>query len=421
MELYLSPVERSCLRDLAARQAEIASLPVMEARRAQWTALNDGDVSVPPPVVIETWTFDRDFLPGSLLRCASETGRGIERQLLANIRNHEMIDDDKVIPGEFRYGWRASIDRWGVEIPRRVVRDSQGEELGFEQEHPIKDIDRDFEKLQPPSCRVDREATSAYAALLDDLLGDLLPPRLATGHFGDTMLTQAMVTLMGMEAYFLAMYDNPDGVHRLMAYLRDNALAVMRWAEHEGLLRVNNGNEASFGSSYNFTTELPAPGHVDPAARLCDLFGSSNSQETVGIAPSMFHEFCFPYYRDVCEPFGLLYWGCCEPANPFWDDLSRLPHLKKVSISRWADEAFMGEALRGTGVIYSRKPHPNFLGVEVELDEAGWRHHIRATLDATRGVGVEFIVRDVYTVHGNLNKPRRAVEIAREEISQAGR
>ena len=41
-----------------------------------------------------------------------------------------------------------------------------------------------------------------------------------------------------------------------------------------------------------------------------------------------------------------------------WDDLRQLPHLKKVSISRWCDQRFMGEALRGTGIVFSRKPDP---------------------------------------------------------------
>jgi hypothetical protein len=192
----------------------------------------------------------------------------------------------------------------------------------------------------------------------------------------------------------------------------------MRWAEGEGLLRVNNGNQDSFGSSYNFTTALPAPGWDGGPARLRDMWGNANSQETVGVSPAMFHEFCLPYYRDVCEPMGLLYYGCCEPAHPFWDDIRELPHLKKVSISRWCDESFMGEALQGTGVVYSRKPDPNLLGVDVELDEDAWAEHIRTSLEATPGVFVEFIVRDVYTVHGNLGKPRRAVEIARAEIDR---
>jgi len=39
-------------------------------------------------------------------------------------------------------------------------------------------------------------------------------------------------------------------------------------------------------------------------------------------------------------------------------------------------------------------------------------------VEATRGVAVEFIVRDVYTVHGNLDNPRRAVDVARREIDR---
>ena len=174
---------------------------------------------------------------------------------------------------------------------------------------------------------------------------------------------------MGMEAYFMAIYDSPDAVHRLMAFLRDNALRLMRWAEDEGLLRANSGNQDSFGSSYNFTTRLPQASCDGQPVRQSAMWGNANSQETVGMSPRMFHEFCFPYYRDVVEPMGLLYYGCCEPAHPFWDDISQLPHLKKVSISRWCDQAFMADALRGTGIVFSRKPDPNFLSVDVKLDE----------------------------------------------------
>jgi hypothetical protein len=78
----------------------------------------------------------------------------------------------------------------------------------------------------------------------------------------------------------------------------------------------------------------------------------------------------------------------------------------------------MGEALRGTEIVFSRKPDPNYLSVEAKLDEGAWAAHIRETLEATRGCFVEFIVRDVYTVHGDLNNPRRAVEIARREVDR---
>jgi hypothetical protein len=418
MEWHIPADERAYLRELARKQAEYAALPIMAQRKQNWYDLNDGCPGARPPVVVETWTFDRDFLPERLLRCASPVGRTVERQLLRHVRNHELIDDDKVIPDTFDIGWFIDMDEFGVKIEKEMIADAEGVETGYRFRHPIKDLARDLPMLKPATCRVDREKTFAWQAFLTDLLGEFLPVCIRYYAPVSTMLTHRLVEVMGMEAFFTAMCDQPDAVHALMAYLRDNALGLLRWAEAEGLMRLNNGNQDSFGSSYNFTTRLPAPDYDGSHVRLRDFWGCSNSQETVGVSPRMFHEFCFPYYRDVCEPMGLLYYGCCEPAHPFWEDIRQLPHLKKVSISRWCNQEFMGEALRGTEIVFSRKPNPNYLSVEAKLDEEAWAAHIRETLEATRGCLVEFIVRDVYTVHGDLNNPRRAVEIARREVDR---
>jgi hypothetical protein len=418
MEWQIPDSERAYLKELAKKQAGYAALPVMGERRKMWYALNDGQAGARPPVIVEPWTFDRDFMPESVCRCASRDGKSIERQLLRNLRNHELLDDDKAMPETFDIGWFVSVDEFDVKIERRTIEDADGIPTGYEWIHPIKDLKRDLAMLKPAACSVDVERTLRYKAFLEDLFGGVLPVCIRTGTYGATMLTHRVIELMGMELFFMSMYDSPDELHHLMGYLRDNALRVMRWAEANQLLRVNNTHQSSFGSSANFTTKLPAPGYKAPTARLCDMWGSLNSQETVGVSPGMYHEFVFPYYRDVVEPMGLLYYGCCEPAHPFWEDIRRLPHLKKVSISRWCDQQMMGDALRGTDIVFSRKPDPNFLSVDKTLNEEGWAAHIRETLEATRGVLVEFIVRDVYTVHGNLNNPRRCVEIARREIDK---
>jgi len=316
MEWQIPTEERAYLRELARKQAEYAALPVMAQRRQMWLDLNDGRPAR-PPVVIETWTFDRDFMPAGAIRCVSETARSIEWQLLRNIRNHELIDDDKAIPDTFEMGWFADIDHLGVKIPQEAVKDAQGVETGYRFLHPATGPKEALDLLRPAVCRVDRERTMAWKAFLENLFDGLLNVRLSTGVFGWTSLTQIVIRLMGMEAFFTALYDSPDDLHRLMAFLRDNALRVMRWAEAEGLLRVNNDVPDNSSSSYTITARLPAAGYRPPAARLCDMWGSAEIQETVGISPEMFHEFCFPYYRDICRPMGLLYYGCCEPAHPF--------------------------------------------------------------------------------------------------------
>jgi hypothetical protein len=414
----IPPAERAYLRELAKKQAEYAALPIMEQRKQMWYDLNDAHPGARPPVVIETWTFDRDFLPESVFQCTSPEGRYIETQLLRNIRNHELINDDKVIPDTFDIGWFIQEDEFGVEIEREDIPDSDGVVTGFRFHHPISDLENDLSILKPSTFQVDRQKTLTWQEYLADLFGGYLPVEIRTGCHTSTMLTHRVIELMGMQAFFTAILDQPEAVHRLMAYLRDNALSRMRWLESEGLLRLNNGNQDSFGSSYNFTTRLPQDDLDGGPVRLADFWGCSNSQETVGISPAMFREFCFPYYREVCEPFGLLYYGCCEPVHSFWNEISQLPHLKKVSISPWSDQEFMGEALRGTEIVFSRKPDPNFLSVDERLDESAWADHIRETLAATHGVFVEFIVRDVYTLHGDVNNARRAVEIARNEVEE---
>ncbi|HEY6056557.1 MAG TPA: hypothetical protein VIV06_00920, partial [Candidatus Limnocylindrales bacterium] len=69
MEWHLPEDERAHLRALAARQAEYAALPVMAERERTWFDLNDGSPGARPPVVVETWTFDRDFLPEPVFGC----------------------------------------------------------------------------------------------------------------------------------------------------------------------------------------------------------------------------------------------------------------------------------------------------------------------------------------------------------------
>jgi len=227
--------------------------------------------------------------------------------------------------------------------------------------------------------------------------------------------------LMSMETFFMAMYDCPDTLHALLGLLRDNASRMCQWAEAEGLLVLNNGNQCTCGTCFNFTTQLPRRPAVPGPAKLADMWAGMDSQETVGVSPELFHKFCFPYYRDLAELFGLVYWGCCEPVDPIWElSISKLPHLKAVSISRWADQRYMADVLDGQGIVFSRKPNPNLLGVDVNLDEAAWAAEIRATLAATAGknIPVEFVVRDVYSLQGNLAKARRAVAIARAEIDQ---
>jgi len=421
MPYSLPENERTYLRELAKRQAEIAALPVMAERRKMWTAMNDAVPGARPPFAIETWTFDRDFMPASIHQCTTSYGRGLEGAFLRRIREYEILNDDKVTPDTLDMGWHTWCDPFGIEIKTDYVADAEGVTMGYHFQCPITDLSDGFDMVKPATFGVDKEGTLEEKAFLEETFGDILPVRLRSGVYANNYLTQQLMRLMSMETFFTAMYDAPDNLHALMGLLRDNAVRMARWAEAEGLLELNNGNQMTCGTCFNFTTLLPKGEVTLGQVKLSDMWAGMDSQETVGVSPELFHEFCFPYYRDLAEMYGLVYWGCCEPADPIWEtSLSQLPNLKAVSISRWADQHFMADALAGTGIVYSRKPNPNLLGVDVNLDEEAWAAEIRETLEITTGknIPLEFVVRDVYTMHGNLGKARRAVEIARAEIDR---
>ncbi|MDD4797558.1 MAG: hypothetical protein PHO66_07305, partial [Eubacteriales bacterium] len=227
-------------------------------------------------------------------------------------------------------------------------------------------------------------------------------------------LTQRVVHWMGMENMFYAMYDYPDEFHGMMARMADDQIAFFTMLEQKGLLLPTAGDQRLWQGSRCFTDELPAKGPVGVG----EVWGHMDSQESVGLSPQMYGEFIFPYYRRVSQRFGLFSYGCCEAIDPVWQYLCTLPNLRKVSISPWCDEQTMGERLRGGKITYLRKPSPNFLGVDKQLDEDGLRVHMERTARAACGCPLEISQRDVYTIHHNPEKVRRYVQIARQSMEK---
>lgn len=410
--------ERAYLRKLAKKYLEYAMLPVMEERRKLWYAHNSL-AAERPVIVMEHLSFMDDILPA--LKCESPAARHLEIILLLDIVNHEKIDDDKVIPPYLSIHWNIGIDLFGVKIEREHAKDSSGRDLGYAFHHPIKDLKKDLHKLKPSTFHVDRASTLEFKAFVEEIVGDLLPVRIKNQSFVWHAAPSARaVELMGLETMMVSMLDYPDEMHALYRFLTDDILAYVRWQQEEGLLVLNNENDYAGAGSYGFTTELPSAGYrAGGSVKTKDLWLNMNSQETVGISPSMYEEFVLPYYMEIAGEFGLVYYGCCEPVHDIWKKrLEKLPNLRKVSISPWCNEEMMGEALRGSRVIYSRKPSPNFIGVGEKLDEEAFSAHIAKTLQAAKGCSLEFIFRDTYTLSGDASKPERAVKIVRDLIER---
>ena len=180
---------------------------------------------------------------------------------------------------------------------------------------------------------------------------------------------------------------------------------------------LNNEDDYVGSGSVGYTSELPRPDRPAGApARVADLWGLSESQETVGVSPRMFEEFVFQYQESIISRFGLSYYGCCEPIDKRIKIIKRLPNLRRLSVSPWCNQERMADEL-GRDYIFCRKPAPAMISTAV-WDEDLIRDDLRTTLRIARHCPLELVMKDVHTLAGQPWRLGRWVQIAREVCSE---
>lgn len=401
--------DRDILRELARQVRELAQSPEMARLRSEWTAHNDLTPGRPMVLVSPEGSWP-ELLPQEVCRCVDPQCRQWEWTLRARLYQRQVIRDDSPMEPWFNVHWRVNRGDYGVEIPY-VHGDNRG---SYVWDPPIKDLDADFAKLRPRQFSVDRAATLAEMQRANEMFGDILPVRIHGSLWWTVGLTREAVLLIGLEQLMLAMYDQPESLHRLMAFLRDDALAYIRWCQSEGLLTSNTGADGVGSGGIGCTASLASSG--ESPARLADLWGFSESQETVGVSPTMFEEFVLPYQTPLMEQFGLNYYGCCEPLEHRIGSVMRsIPRLRRVSVAPQANQRALAEAL-GPEHIYVRKADP--VPVCVDFTEEGVRADLRRTLSQPVKGPMEIILKDTHTVQNEPWRIARWVELAREEVAK---
>lgn len=396
--------ERAYLRELARKYMEYAELDEMREKEGLWYKHNDFQ-SRWTPVIMEIDTFLDDIMPP--LKCTSKYAREIEKYLQYYIVNYELIHDDKVIPREYRVPMQIDFKLFGLDMKQEHA--DSGKSIGFHTQQAITDLETQVYQLKPSVYSYNKEETEKHFAYAQEILGDIMPVVYENQSLRWSLCpTKAAVDLMTMQELFMAMYDCPDEVHLLLRKITDEFIAFCRWQEKEGLLTWNGGNHYAGAGSYGFTRKLKQNSPL-----LKDMWGNTNSQESVGISPAMYEEFLTPYFREIAEMFGAVYYGCCEPANEAWNSIKTYPGLRKVSVSAWADQEYMGKVLAENNIVYSRKPSPNFVGVPDSFDEEAFEKYMEETFRCASECQLEIIFRDIYSLDGDLSKPGRAVEITK--------
>ena len=380
----------------------------------------DHDAGVPGSrvmVIAETWYLSdaRKPVNDADLLCVDPWARGIEYGLRQKQFEIETLRDDHTVLPWISYSPTIHASDFGV--PSSIHREAGANPLAFQYHAALTTLDdAEFSRLHPREFRWDQAVELRERERLEAVFSGILGVRRRTnGYQVHLPITSTCLDFVGLDGFMTLMYENPEGLHRLLAFIRDDRLALLQFLEDNRLLELNNENDYIGSGCMGYSNQLPASDFTG-TVRPKDTWFFSESQESVSISPAFYGEFVFPYLRAIAEKFGRVYYGCCEGVDPIWQYVSTLPNLQRVSISPWANEEKMGAFCRERNVVYSRKPSPNlFMGTT--YDEAAAREHLEKTVACTQGCRLEFIHRDVYTVNDELERFVRWVELVREAAS----
>ena len=410
-----TPHDCDILRRLAAQVREIADNPLNLDRKRLWLQ-HDAGHAERPMILAEAWVAYKD-LPDSSLECVEPWARGIEDKLRFTIYEFQTLRDDHVVEPYVQLNWRVNPSDYGVQSKTHYAERVSGNVSSRQWEPPLQNLSSDLAKLKPRVFSVDRETTLASKQHLESVFDGILPVRIRGGFYWTLGMTITVIDLIGLENYMTYMCTEPEGLHQLMAFLRDDHLAFVDWLEKENLFTLNNENDYIGSGSMGYTHDLPMPGYVPGGlVRSTDLWCLSESQETALVSPDMFDEFVFQYQLPIMQRFGKVYYGCCEAVHQRWHILERIPNLARVSVSPWCDQAFMADAMAGR-CVFSRKPNPTLISTGY-FDEDAIRDDLRTTIQTAHNCALEIIMKDVHTLAGDPSRIARWVELAFQTLDE---
>ncbi|MBN1673367.1 MAG: hypothetical protein JXR37_20145 [Kiritimatiellae bacterium] len=396
------------IRRLVDRYLELAYDPVMDERRDLWRRLHNLE-RVRPPIWVRGGRFWDEITEANALECEDPFLRGQEKMLRQSIHRFGFNDDYIVEP------WltvRAALRcrDWGVHGQRTRPAASHG---AWKDEYPLQDL-ADIGKLRMPFHEIDEAATQARVDKLRDVVGDRIEIDVDrspayVSFAGD--LSTALGRLRGIENFMLDMYDNPGGLHRLMAFMRDGVLATHDQAEAAG----DWGLTSHQNQAMTYGAGLPEPKPNTRGVPRAQLWAYAAAQEFTLVSPQFHEEFLLRYQMPILAPFGMVAYGCCEDLSNKIDMLRRnLPNLRRIAVAPAANVRRCAEQI-GTDYVICYRPSPADM-VCCGYDEGRIRRIVGDALESLCGKVFDVMLKDIDTVQGDQDRLRRWVAVVRTMV-----
>ncbi len=417
-EIEIGPRDTEILRRLASELAGYAALPVHVEKARLWQELNDLRSSRPMVWINEIPWHEMDVDDELTLQTEDAWAQDQERELRRTLYQWRHLPGDMILSDHLACPLAIHSTDFGIVEDVEVARTDDANDIVSREFHiQIRDFD-DLEKIRMPQVTHNETATEFRYRAMCEVYEGILPVR-KTGqtHIWYTPWDY-LIRWWGVEEAMLDLVQRPDLVHAGVDRMVDAWMVELDQFEAQDLLSLDANNTRIGSGGYGYTEVLPGQPFDPDHVRAHNMWGCSNAQIFSEVSPQMRWEFAVEHDMRWLRRWGMTYYGCCEPLDKSIDVIRRIPNLRKISTTPWADTARMVEQV-GTDYVLSRKPNPAvFATDEWHPDRA--RRELRDFLEQARGCHVELIMKDISTVRYQPQRLWEWATIAMEEAQAFG-
>ena len=316
------------IQELATQTAEIAALPVQEEKRMLWSKLNALEPERPMVMVDQVCWNEMNINDELTLQCTDPELHGYEQRLRRTLYQWRHFPVDMVIEPFFLVPKAIHNTGFSMSVEEEVVvSDPTNDVVSHLYENQFQ-TEEDLEKIKEPRISHDPKETERRMDVAHQIFDGLLEVR-SWGADPYLSIWDPISTWMGVENALYALIDKPDYIHRLVNRVTNGYLRMLEQLEEQGLMCQPQSLIHCTGA---YTDELPAPGYDPTKPRTKDLWMFGLAQMFSTVSPAMFKEFEVDYASRICERFGLVYYGCCDPLDGKMDEVRLIPNVRKISM-----------------------------------------------------------------------------------------
>lgn len=338
------------------------------------------------------------------LRCTDTYLREIEWFFRSNIYKNKYFPADMVLQSFVPINKIIHSTGIGISVEEEILSTDVKNNIVS---HKFKDVlqtDEDVERLHNPILAYDKKETMKRYNLIGEILGDILPVKLSGQGYFASGPWDDIARYRGVTNLLIDLVDRPEFMHKIVQKLTDISLSTLEQLE---ALNLFSNNAYSLHCTPIHASDLPGKDYDGEKLTRKNVWGRGYAQIFASVSKDMHEEFDIEYMKNTIGQCGLVYYGCCEPLDKKIDIVEKIPNLRKISVTPWANVNVAAEAINKKYVL-SSKPNPASVAVPV-LDKDNLKKEIGTILDACRRYNCccDIVLKDISTC---CNRPENIFE-----------